>query len=132
MIMMERNCLEYRLTSVFIGAVSSDNGDITEKEMNKLVEMLQKVYQELNIELDADSYLNDCFEDLNEIEEDQAVYIVTESIKYLKEFYFTEKLIFLTKAIYEVVGADLMSREERRFMEKLKEAWMVEIEEKTL
>gem|GEM_PF-6631736 len=130
--MMERNCLEYRLTSVFIGAVSSDNGDITEKEMNKLVEMLQKVYQELNIELDADSYLNDCFEDLNEIEEDQAVYIVTESIKYLKEFYFTEKLIFLTKAIYEVVGADLMSREERRFMEKLKEAWMVEIEEKTL
>ncbi len=129
---MERNCLEYRLTSVFIGAVSSDNGDITEKEMNKLVEMLQKVYQELNIELDADSYLNDCFEDLNEIEEDQAVYIVTESIKYLKEFYFTEKLIFLTKAIYEVVGADLMSREERRFMEKLKEAWMVEIEEKTL
>ena len=123
---MDKNTLEYKIAIVYIYATSADAGDITEKEMNQLISDLASVFKTLNINIDADNYLSDCFEDFNNMDETETTEVVTSSIISLGELLSIDNLKIVYNGIADVVNADSLASEEKEVLKTLEKTWGLE------
>ncbi len=123
---MDKNTLEYKIAIVYIYATAADAGDITEKEMNRLVADLGEVYKTLDINIDADSYLSDCFEDFNNMDENETNEVVTGSVINLGEMLSIDKLKVVYNGIADVVNSDSLASEEKEVLRTLEKTWGLE------
>jgi len=120
---MNRTTLEFKVALILIYAISSDAGDITEKEMNKLYEVGGKIFKEFGIELDSENFISDCFEEYNNIDENETNELVTSAVLNLGETQPIEKLEYFYNGIEEIDSADNLSSSEKEVLQSLGKTW---------
>jgi hypothetical protein len=110
--------LETRLAVIFLACAASD-GDVSEDELQGIVEYVGTMLEDLDSSYDAERVLRHALKHLDERTIEQSIHLFGEHVP-------STMLASILRSLREIVGGDDASDEEDAFLATLVEAWQIE------